>query len=164
MHCDRNNELFERVMGNCLHPYAGDWGYHLKNLVWYPLPTGSVNQTWEAAPCRLNWRPLFLISGAQKQALRGRHVHIQADLQFSSFRGQSHWPHFPSGPPLRRCLSCCTEGMCGCLYPLPRQGPRPVISMTRPNVSTQSGAGCVQEWGLWTGIPRLGSALPRADP
>ena len=156
MHCDRNNELFERVMGNCLHPYAGDWvpqSSYLKDLVWFPLPTGPVNQTWGAAPCRPNWRPLFLISGAQKQALRGRHVHILADLQFSSSRGRCHWPHFPSGLPLWKCLSCCTEVMCGCLYPPPRQGPCPVISVTWPNVSTQSGAGAVQEWGLWAGIP-----------
>ena len=109
-------------------------------------------------------KTVFLWRWAQKQALRGRHVHILADLQFSSSRGQCHWPHFPSGPPLWKCLSCCTEVMCGCLYPPPRQGPCPVISVTWPNVSTQSGAGAVQEWGLWAGIPWPGSTLPRAGP
>ena len=58
---------------------------------------------------------MFLSSGAQKQALHGRHVYTLADLQFSSCRGHCHWPHFPSGPPLwrsypaalRLCVAVC---------------------------------------------------------
>lgn len=70
-----------------LLPCVDDWGCHLRDLVWFPLPTGSVNQTWGAVLCRPSQGPLFLISGAWKQACHGCPSTL-ANPQCSPFKSQ----------------------------------------------------------------------------